>query len=78
MSEDHSRAADDLVNGLHGVQVAVVARRLRARLVATVDDDKLRLIIQQELQRFFRQRGGIGELGDPAMGRLQQIAKREP
>lgn len=52
MSEDHSRAADDLVNGLHGVQVAVVARRLRARLVATVDDDKLRLIIQQELQRF--------------------------
>ena len=56
----------------------MVARRLRARLVATVDDDKLRLIIQQELQRFFRQRGGIGEPGDPAMGRLQQIAKREP
>ena len=60
MREDHPRAADDLVNGPHGVQVAVVARRLRARLVATVDNDKLRLVIQQELQRFLRQCGGVG------------------
>ena len=60
MGEDPPRAADDMVNGPHGVQVAVVARRLRARLVATVDNDKLRLVIQQELQRFLRQRGGVG------------------
>ena len=77
MGKDHPRAANHLVNGPHGVEIAVVARGLRARLVATVDDDKLRSVVKQELEGFLRQGGGVGQPGDPAMGRFQQVAESE-
>lgn len=52
MGKDHPRAADDLVNSSHGVEIAVIAWGLRARLVAAVDDDKLRSVVKQELEGF--------------------------
>ena len=77
MGKYHPRAADDLVNSSHGVEIAVIAWGLRARLVAAVDDDKLRSVVKQELEGFFRQGCGVGQPGDPAMGRFQQVAECE-
>ena len=45
--------------------------------MATVDHDRLRLVVKQKFHRFLRQSGGIGEPGHAAVGALQQIAKSQ-
>ncbi len=77
MRQDHPWAADNLVQGDNGIYIAVIARRLGARGVAAVDDNHLRLVIVEKLQRLVGKSGGIGEPRHAAVRGFQQIAKRQ-
>ena len=46
MGQNDPRAGQHLIDSAYRIQIAVVARRLRARLMAAVDHDRLRLVIQ--------------------------------
>ncbi|CAK7016782.1 MAG: hypothetical protein CITR_00687 [Citrobacter freundii] len=77
MRQDHPWAADDVVQCDNGVYITMIARWLGARGMAAVNDNHLRLVIVEKLQRLVGKYGGIGESRHAAMCGLQQITKRQ-
>ncbi len=76
MRQDHPWTAHNLVQRDDGIEIAMIARRLGARGMAAVDDNHLRWVIVEKLQRLIGKPGGVGEPRHAAVRGLEQIAKR--
>ncbi|MNE73260.1 hypothetical protein D3C80_1692600 [compost metagenome] len=77
VGQNNLRAANHLIECDNRVEIAMITRRFFARRMAAIDHDDLRLVVEQEFHRLFRQPGGVRQPRHAAVRAFQQIAKRQ-